>query len=65
MFNTEPEKDIEIKHLNMIFLKRKFYPDIKKVKKDKNLINQFNEITGSLSISGGINSISYNPTVHI
>lgn len=65
MFNTEPEKDIEIKHLNMIFLKRKFYPDIKKVKKDKNLINQFNEITGSLSISGGINSISYNPTVHV
>ncbi len=65
MFNTEPEKDIEIKHLNMIFLKRKFYPDIKKVKKDKNLINKFNEITGSLSISGGINSISYNPTVHI
>ena len=65
MFNTEPEKDIEIKHLNMIFLKRKFYPDIKKAKKDKNLINQFNEITGSLSISGGINSISYNPTVHV
>ena len=55
MFNKEPEKIIEIKHFDMISLKRYFYPKVKVIKNNQNLIKQYNEIRGT-TLTSGINS---------
>ena len=56
MFNKEPEKVIEIKHFDMIYYKRYFYPNVKEIKNNENFIKQFIELRGNTTISEGINS---------
>ena len=56
MFNKEPEKVIEIKHFDMIYIKRYFYPNVKEIKNNETLIKQFIELRGNTTISEGINS---------
>ena len=56
MFNKDPEKVIEIKHFDMIYYKRYFYPNVKEIKNNENFIKQFIELRGNTTISEGINS---------